>query len=136
MRTSVFTFSFNNKVFRHIVGIANKNEWWSHNLFYTAINLNTWLSVLMVYFEGLMLWCLTPLSTIFSYIVAVSFIDRGKRSNLKLTIKGPKFIQYFNRTIYSQKLITALCLKTLSQQMDDKLFDCSLKRLLREHISW
>jgi len=52
-------------VFRHIAGIANENEWWSHNLFYTAINLNAWLSLLMGYFEGLMLWCLTPLSTIF-----------------------------------------------------------------------
>jgi hypothetical protein len=65
MRTSVFIFSFDNKVFHHIVGIVNKNEWWSHNMFYTVINLNAWLSLLMVYFEGLMLWCLTPLSTIF-----------------------------------------------------------------------
>ena len=62
---SVFIFSYDNKMFRHIVGIANKNEWWSHNLFYTVTNLNAWLSLLMVYFEGLMLWCLTPLSTIF-----------------------------------------------------------------------
>jgi len=43
----------------------------------------------------LVLWCLTPLSTIFSYIVAVSFIGGGNRSTRRKPLTCRKSLTNF-----------------------------------------
>jgi hypothetical protein len=48
-------------------------------------NKNIWVVNAEKFILNLGLWCLTPLSTIFSYIIAFSFIGgRNRRSTCKL----------------------------------------------------
>jgi hypothetical protein len=46
-------------------------------------NKNIWVVNAEKFILNLGLWCLTPLSTIFSYIIAFSFIGGRNRSNLR-----------------------------------------------------
>ena len=53
----------------------------------TVSYIETGKLIIVYILLGMGLWCLTPLSTIFSYIVAVSFIGGGNRNkgNNKIT---------------------------------------------------
>ena len=63
------------------------------------------------------LWCLTPLSTYFSYIVVVSFIGGGNRS----TWRQPPIYIYKNMC-YRLKQIKIICIYSTGAQKNKRLY--------------
>ena len=51
----------------------------------------------------LLLWCLMPLSTLFQFLVAVSFIDRGNREKTIKLLQVPN--KHYHLMLYHTKML-------------------------------